>query len=246
MEAANTAAARGHHVRLYEATDQLGGHVVAGVRPPFKAEMAACITYQKDSLALNGVEVFLRHPVDASFLAGAGAEEIIVATGSDPIRPPIPGIDASAVVTAEDVLLDKVAVGDDVVVIGAGSVGVETAEFLIARGKRVTVVEMADDILADMAPAMRAPLEARVKQTATRFELGQKVLQIRHRQVVTDKQAIGPCDTVVLSVGYQPDTALARALDSIGLGYALVGDAVEPRKIIDAVREGFEAAYAIA
>lgn len=246
MEAANSAAARGHHVRLYEATDELGGHVVAGVRPPLKSEMAACITYETNSLASNAVEVFLGHPVDAGFLAGCGAEEIIVATGSDPIRPPIPGIDGPAVVTAEEVLLDKVTVGEDVVIIGAGSVGVETAEFLVARGKNVTVIEIADDILADMAPTLRAPLEARIKQTPTRFELGQKVLEIREREVVTDQATIGPCDTVVICVGYQPDNALAQALDAAGIKHTLIGDAVKPRKINDAVTEGFKAGYAIA
>lgn len=246
MQAANSAAARGHHVRLYEATDQLGGHVLAGVRPPFKSEMSACITYETNSLESNGVKVFLGHPVDAGFLAGCGADDIIVATGSDPIRPPIPGIDSPAVVTAEDVLLDKVIVGDNVVVIGAGSVGVETAEFLVARGKNVTVIEIADDILSDMAPTLRAPLEARIKQTTTRFELGQKVLDIRDREVVTDKATIGPCETVVIAVGYQPDTALARTLDNAGIKHTLIGDAIKPRKINDAVTEGFKAGYAIA
>ena len=245
MEAANSAAARGHHVRLYEATGELGGHVLAGVRPPFKSEMAACITYETNSLASNAVEVFLGHPVDAGFLAGCGADEIIVATGSGPIRPPIPGIDAAAVVTAEDVLLDRVTVGNDVIIIGAGSVGVETAEFLVARGKNVTVVEIADDILSDMAPTLRAPLEARIKHTPTRFELGQKVLEIRERDVVTDQATIGPCETVVISVGYQSDTALGRALDAAGIKHTVIGDAVKPRKINDAVTEGFKAGYAI-
>ncbi len=246
MQAANSAAMRGHHVRLYEATDQLGGHVLAGVRPPFKSEMTACITYETNSLAANGVEVFLGHPVDVGFLAGCGADEIVVATGSDPIRPLIPGIDSPTVVTAEDVLLDQVMVGDDVVIIGAGSVGVETAEFLVARGKNVTVIEIADDILADMAPTLRAPLEARIRQTPTRFELGQKVLEIRDGAVVTDRTTVAPCETVVIAVGYQPDDALSRALDGAGITHTLIGDAIKPRKINDAVTEGFNAGYAIA
>lgn len=246
MQAANSAARKGHDVRLYEATDRLGGHVVAGVRPPVKHEMAACLTYEENWLKANGVEVFLEHPVDAAFLAGCGADEIIVATGSDPIRPPIPGIDGPNVVTAEEVLLETVPVGDDVIVIGAGSVGVETAEFLDARGKHVTVVEMADDILADLAPTLRAPLEARVRHTPTRFELGQKVLDIHASDVVTDKATLGPCDTVVLAMGYQPHTALAHDLEAARIPFTLIGDAVRPRKINDAVTEGFLAGYVLA
>ena len=245
MEAANSAAARGHHVRLYEATDTLGGHMVAGVRPPLKSEMAACLTYEANALAANGVQVFMGHPVDAAFLSGCGADEIIVATGSDPIRPHLQGVDDPSVVTAEDVLLDRATVGDDVAVIGAGSVGIETAEFLVERGKHVTVVEVADDILADMAPTMRAPLEARIKATPTRFELGRTVLALADRQVMTATGALGPFDTVVISVGYQPDLAVAHDLAAAGLTYTLVGDAIKPRSIHDAVTEGFRAGYAI-
>ncbi|HET7724913.1 MAG TPA: FAD-dependent oxidoreductase [Propionibacteriaceae bacterium] len=246
MQAANTAAERGHHVRLYEATAELGGHVIAGVRPPYKSEIAACIAYETRSLAANGVEVYTEQPVDASFLESLGADEVIVATGSVAVVPPIAGIDCGPVTTAEEVLLDRVPVGDDVVVVGGGSVGVETAELLVAQGKNVTIIEMAEDILQDLAPTLRAPLEARIRRTPTRFEVGQKVLEIRDHEVVTDKATIGPCDTVVIAVGYEPECALSHDLDAAGVRHTLVGDVVKPRKIYDAVREGFAAAYAIA
>ncbi|HSN10488.1 MAG TPA: NAD(P)/FAD-dependent oxidoreductase [Propionibacteriaceae bacterium] len=245
MQAANTAAMRGHHVRLYEATAELGGHVIPGVKPPYKSEIAACITYESRCLEANRVQVSMEHPVDADFLKGLGADEIIVATGSRPILPLIPGVDCGTVATAEDVLLDRASVGDDVIIVGAGSVGVETAELLAAQGKRVTVVEMADDILQDMEPTLRAPLEARIRKTSTRFELGQKVLEIRDDEVVTDKATYGPCQTVVIAVGYEPDCDLSHDLDAAGVRHTLVGDVVKPRKIYQAVDEGFRAAYAI-
>ena len=150
MEAANTAAPVVTTSGCYEARHTLGGHVVAGIRPPFKSEIGACIDYERNTLAATGVEVTLDKPVDAAFLAGCGADRIIVATGSDPIRPTLPGIDSPVVVTAEDVLLDRVPVGQHVAVIGAGSVGVETAELLSARGTQVTVIELASDMLADL------------------------------------------------------------------------------------------------
>lgn len=245
MEAACTAAARGHHVRLYEATGELGGNVLPGIRPPFKSELGACLDYERNMLAATGVEVFVGHPVDAGFLAGCGADRIIVATGSDPVRPGIPGIDSPTVVTAEDVLLDRTDAGQHVAVIGAGSVGVETAELLACRGRQVTVIELADDMLADLAPTLRAPLEARIRQTATRFEFGRRVLEIRAGEVVTDRGVLGPFDTIVIAVGYRPDTALGEALSAAGIDFTLVGDAVKPRKIRDAVVEGFQAGYAV-
>ncbi len=245
MEAANTAAARGHRVRLFEAGDGLGGHVVPGTRPPFKSEIAACLTYERNQLAANGVEVSLDKPVDAAFLAGLGAERIIVATGSEPIVPGIPGIDSPGVVLAEDVLLDRATVGHAVAVIGAGSVGVEAAELLCERGREVTLIELAPDMLGDLDFGTRAPLEARIRQTGTRFEFGRRVLEISDHDVVTDTGRLGPFDTVVVAVGYRPNTALADSLNAAGMSYTVVGDAVSPRKIYDAVREGFEAGYRV-
>ncbi len=245
MEAANTAASRGHHVRLFEATGVLGGHVIAGTRPPFKAEIGACVDYERAALAANGVEVSLDKPVDAALLAGLGADRIIVATGSDPIVPALPGADGPSVVTAEDVLLGRVDTGADVAVVGAGSVGVETAELLCAQGRSVTVIELADDMLSDLSATLRAPLEARIRQTSTRFEFGRRVVGFGEHEVQTESGNLGPFDTIVLAVGYRPDTELSRALRSAGVAHTVIGDAIAPRKISDAVLEGFTAGYAV-
>ncbi len=243
MEAAVTAAERGHRVRLYEASGELGGNVIPGVRPPFKSELGACLIYEKGTLARAGVEVFLNHPVDADFLAGCGADQIIVATGSEPILPEIPGIGQEWVVTAEQVLLGDAKVGDPVAVIGAGSVGVETAELLSEQGKQVTIIECTDDMLADLAPMLRAPLEARINQTSTRFEFGRKVVGFGDRTVTTDSGELGPFDTAVIAVGYRARTELSEALSVAGVEFTVIGDAVQPRKINDAVAEGFRAGY---
>ncbi|MEA4944817.1 MAG: FAD-dependent oxidoreductase [Propionicimonas sp.] len=245
MEAAATAASRGNHVRLYEATGELGGNVVPGIRPPFKSEMGACLRYEKNTLDTTGVQVFLDHPVDAGFLAGCGADRIIVATGSEPILPAIPGIDAPWVVTAEQVLLDPAVAGHAVAVIGAGSVGVETAELLSDRGSQVTVIELTDDMLTDLSPTLRAPLEARIRQTPTSFAFGHEVRELRDHRVITQAGDLGPFDTVVIAVGYRANTALGDALTAAGIAFTTIGDAVRPRKISNAVAEGFRAGYAV-
>ncbi len=244
MEAAHTAAGRGHRVRLFEATDQLGGNVLPGVRPPFKSEMIACVDYEKRMLTKTGVRVETNHAVDADFLAGCGADQLIIATGSDPVIPPIPGADAAHVVTAEQVLLRDVEPGQRVVIIGGGSVGIETAELLAEQGHQVTVLEMADQILADMAPVMAGPLLGRLAASTVQVVTSERVVEITADAVVTDGRRI-PCDTAVLAIGYASDSALAGELVARGIPHVVIGDATRPRKIRDAVVEGHDAGLAV-
>ncbi|MGB3956215.1 MAG: FAD-dependent oxidoreductase [Brooklawnia sp.] len=244
MEAAHTAAGRGHRVRLYEQTDELGGNILPGVRPPFKSEMFACVDYETHMVAKTGVQVEFGQLVDADFLAQLGADALIIATGSAPLVPPIPGADEEVVVVAEDVLLGTVDVGGRVVVIGGGSVGVETAELLATQGREVTVVEMTDKILADMNPGMAYPLMARVAALPIRIVTGERVVEITPEAVVTDAQRID-CDTAVLAVGYAADVELSQELTARGVPHVLIGDAVKPRKIRDAVVEGHDAGLAV-
>ena len=244
MEAAHTAAGRGHRVRLFEESGELGGNVLPGVRPPFKSEMIACVDYEKQMVAKTGVQVELNHPVDADFLAGAKADELIIATGSIPVVPQIPGATAGSVVTAEDVLLGTATLGHRVVVIGGGSVGVETAELLVSQGHDVTVVEMTDKILADMIPSMAFPLLARVAASPIKVITGERVVEIAPDAVVTDARRLD-CETAILAVGYIADTALSNDLKARGVAHVLIGDAVKPRWIRDAVVQGYEAGLAL-
>ena len=130
MEAAVIAAGKGHSVTLYEMSDHLGGNVIPGSKPPYKSEMMAVVEYLTHMLKKYQVTVKLNTKMDMDKLNDEKADVVIVATGSLPIVPQIPGIDLDYVVSAEDVLLGNKSLGSKVVVIGGGSVGVETAEFL--------------------------------------------------------------------------------------------------------------------
>ena len=88
-------------------------------------------------------------------------------------------------------------------------------------------------------------LEARIRQTSTRFEFGRRVVGFGEHEVQTESGSLGPFDTIVLAVGYRPDTELSRALRSAGVAHTVIGDAIAPRKISDAVLEGFTAGYAV-
>jgi 2,4-dienoyl-CoA reductase-like NADH-dependent reductase (Old Yellow Enzyme family)/thioredoxin reductase len=243
MEAAVIAAGKGHSVTLYEMSDHLGGNVIPGSKPPYKSEMMAVVEYLTHMLKKYQVTVKLNTKMDMDKLNDEKADVVIVATGSLPIVPQIPGIDLDYVVSAEDVLLGNKSLGSKVVVIGGGSVGVETAEFLQEQGKEVTIVEMADEILADMTPVMKGGLLYRINSSNIKVLTGEKVKEIKDHTVVTDKQVLNKVDHIVLAVGYKSDNEWVTLLQENNINHMVIGDANKPRKIYQAVKEGFEAAY---
>lgn len=245
MEAAVIASTKGHSVTLYEQSDCLGGSINPGTKPPYKSEMMAIVDYLSYMLKKNKVNVKLSTKATVDMIKNEKPDVVIVASGSFPIVPPIPGVDNDYVFSAKDVLLQNKTAGNNVVVIGGGSVGVETAEFLSEQNKEVTVLEMADEILIDMAPILKAPLLARVSMSSINILTGQKVLEIKDHAVITDKQTLENVDTVVLSVGYKSNNELIAKLQQANIDYRVIGDAVKPRRIYQAVKEGFETAYSL-
>jgi 2,4-dienoyl-CoA reductase-like NADH-dependent reductase (Old Yellow Enzyme family)/thioredoxin reductase len=243
MEAANTAALKGHSVVLYEQSDHLGGNVLPGTKPPYKTEMMAVIDHLSYMLNKNQVKVKLNSKVDMNIINSEKPDVVIVATGSQPIIPQIPGVESDYVVSAEDVLLEHKTVGNNVVVIGGGMVGVETAEFLADKGKKVSVFEMTDAVLGDMSPVLKPVLLDHVSKTTIKILTGQKVLEIKDHTVITDMQTTDDVDTVVLAIGYKSNIELILQLQEKNINYKVIGDAVKPRRIYQAVKEGFEAAY---
>jgi pyruvate/2-oxoglutarate dehydrogenase complex dihydrolipoamide dehydrogenase (E3) component len=237
------AATKGHFVTLCEQSDHLGGNVIPGTKPPYKSEMLAVINYLSYMLEKNHVSVKLKEKMDIENIKSEKPDIVIVASGSLPIVPGIPGVDQDYVVSAEDVLLGNKTLGSKIAVIGGGSVGVETAEFLEEQGKAVTVIEMADEILADVTPVMKGSLLYRINSSTIQVLTGQKVKEIKDHKVVTDKQALDAVEHVVMAVGYKANNDLTKQLQENGIEFKVIGDAVKPRKIYHAVKEGFEAAY---
>lgn len=245
MEAAYIASMKGHCVTLYEKYDHLGGNVVPGTKPPHKSEMFALVDFFTTMLKKNGVGIKFNLPVTIDMIINEEPYMVFLATGSAPIIPTLPGVHQDFVLNAEDVLMNPGTVGDQVVVIGGGSVGVETAELLELQGRKVTVVEMSGEVLSDMAPMLKAGLLYRIGESDIVINTGEKVLEIGDHQVITDKENLENVNTVVLAVGYQPDNALEEELNVSKVRFKVIGDAVKPRKIYEAVKEGFEAAYEI-
>ncbi|MEP6786759.1 MAG: FAD-dependent oxidoreductase [Sphingomonadales bacterium] len=176
MNFAFTAAARGHKVELFEASSQLGGQLLMAREVPEKFEFNEALRYFEQRLLEDGVTVHLDHPCTADELAAAGYDEIVVATGVLPRRLNIPGIDDPRVLSYVDVLRDRKAVGATVAVIGAGGIGFDVSEFLLAEPDVApTLEEFVEEYGLDLS--LRAPggiLESVAQQPRRRITLMQR------------------------------------------------------------------------
>jgi 2,4-dienoyl-CoA reductase-like NADH-dependent reductase (Old Yellow Enzyme family)/ribulose 1,5-bisphosphate synthetase/thiazole synthase len=142
MEAARVAKLRGHQVSLYEEDDRLGGRIEAASQTSFKQELKSIVQYYEVILKNLGVEIYLGRRVTTELAFELKPDAIVIATGSLPISPAIPGVHLSKVVQALDVLLNKLKIEGQVAIIGGGIVGCEVAAFLAERGAKVTLLEV--------------------------------------------------------------------------------------------------------
>jgi 2,4-dienoyl-CoA reductase-like NADH-dependent reductase (Old Yellow Enzyme family) len=158
MEAALTAASRGHTVTLWDQAPTLGGQLKIAILPPHKEGFVSLIDYFERQLKMVGIKVELGRKATWSSMVSVDPEVVILATGSTPVRPKIKGIHREKIVTAEEVLKDKAVTGENVVIVGGGLLGCEIAEFLLDRGKKVVIVEVLNDIASDASIFLKWPL----------------------------------------------------------------------------------------
>ncbi|RCW78783.1 2,4-dienoyl-CoA reductase-like NADH-dependent reductase (Old Yellow Enzyme family) [Halanaerobium sp. DL-01] len=248
MEAARTAAERGHKVKLYEKENKLGGKFSSVIVPPYKDEFDDLNQYLKKQLEKVGVDIKLGTEVDKDLIENNNVDEIIMATGSTPIKPELPGADRKNVVFAEDVLTGRAEVEGNILVVGAGLVGCETAEYLAEKGFDVQVIEALDQIGADVG-SIKPLLLANLNKLNVDISKNTSLKEIKENKVIIEKkgkeQIIEDISTVVLAVGYSENKELLEQLKETNINVQLAGDSVYPRKIIDAIHEGFRAAYNI-
>lgn len=241
-EAARVAALRGHDVTLYEKDAALGGMLNLAIVPPHKEELKNILDYYVTQMEILPVNVVLNKAFKGEMLEELQPDVVVLATGAVPLIPAIPGISGTNVVTATDVLGQDVSVGEDVVVIGGGLIGVETAEYLADKGKKVTVVEMLKSVAADVGPSLRWGLLSRIsKKVAVRTLT--TVVEVKEHAVVVAGQDNDiteiPADTVVLAAGLKSRSDLCSALDGSGVEYHAIGCCSEPGQIVDAIAGAF-------
>ncbi|WP_094606573.1 NADH oxidase [Sporomusa silvacetica DSM 10669] len=244
MEAARAAALKGHEVHLYESNDQLGGQFRSAAYPPFKGELATFTVWQIRELNKLGVNIHLTTTLTADIVKQEKPDAVIVATGATPIMPRIPGIDSPNVFNAQDVLLGKVATGNNIIVAGGGMVGAETAAHLALQQKKVCVVDMLPEIAGDLDGVSREQLLKLLDEYRVEQITNAKVYEICTQGVLLDKHGIitlHPADTVVIALGSRKNDKLYEELEEFTGKKMVIGDAVLPRQAIEAIFEGFEA-----
>lgn len=243
MEAARVASLRGHSVVLFEKEKELGGGLRAASKPPMKHHIGQFRDYLVTQIKKLGVEVRLGQEATAAGLTREMPDVIIVATGSREIMPDIPGIGSPHVAGAIDVLLEERETGNEVVIIGAGLIGCETAHYLAGKkGKRVTLVEALPRIGADIARVVRWELLDKLRNAGVGMETDVDVKEITPlgiRGYQKDKVVFYQADTVVVAVGLEADSRLSAELEGKVSEVYTIGDCISPRRIMEAVEEGF-------
>ena len=251
IQAMLTLCERGHDVTLYEMSDRLGGHVVPGSALPFKQDVRDYLEYLVRQANKAHARILLNTEATREKLEAENYNALIIAVGSKPIIPQIPGIDRPHVHWAAEADTGRIAIGNKTAVIGAGTVGLECAIGLKRKGKDVTVMEMAPDLsnLSSSAGAAFMEFMELSKELAIPILLDRKLEEVKDKSVIcrdmkTSEKFEYPADTVLLAVGVAARHEVADSLRHCApeTEVYVVGDASEPGTIASAIRSAFKAA----
>ncbi len=250
LYAAYTAARRGHRVTLCEASDTLGGLLKGEAAIPFKYEMYQLAGTYARFCEKEGVEIRLNTRVDRAYVEREAPDALIVAAGSEPLIPPIPGLrEAKNMIPAEDYYLRKGEIGDTAIVLGGGLVGCELAVCLAREGKKVHLVEMRDQLCPDANVRYRPLLMAELEKCAVEVHTSCKC-ERADEGGVTCSAADGAKlridgDSILCGLGLKPNTAVVEELRGSAPKFFAIGNCVKPDTITHAVYQGYHAALDI-
>lgn len=255
MEAARSLGAVGHRVLLFEAGPRLGGQLLLAAVPPGKEEFLELLAYYENALAdLPNVEIRLGTKASVAEICVLKPAAVVVATGSEPVLPRIPGADQAPIVSARNVLAGNAQVGRRVAVLGGGNLGSEVAHYLATEGHDVCIIELGLGIANDLGPARRYLLRRELGERKIRRHMRSQVRRLFPDRVsflhimpdgTRQPTELGPFDTFVAALGSRPRESLFLALEPEVNAIFIIGDALSPARMGDATSEGARTAAAI-
>ena len=243
MTAALTASSRGHDVTLYEMSDALGGIMKYAERVSFKYPHARYISFLINQIGKSSVTVKLGVRATPGIIKSGGYDAVISAIGSEPVIPPIPG--AENAITAIEAHRAEAGLGESVVIIGGGQVGVELAIHLSMSGKKATVLEMQRDFAPDASRTQKGELAAEIRNSGVKIINFAVCTAIEPGKVIYNHDGVVKSietDNIILAVGMKARTNESDSFMGTAASFASAGDCNEPRTIEWATKEGHYAA----
>ena len=242
MRAAMTASDRGHQVTLFEEKDVLGGNLNFADYVSFKYPLKNYKNWLIRQVEKRPIEVKLNTRATSEMVAGYDA--VLVAVGAEPLILPVPGVEQAK--TAVSVYGREEMLGKEVIVIGGGQVGCETALHLAKLGKKATVIEMQSSLAPDASPTHRDELMVEIeKESGFVTVTGARCVSITGKSVtyVKDGEEVTvSADDVILAAGMKARQAEADAFIGTAMEFAEIGDCVKARTVEWATKEAYYAA----
>lgn len=242
LNAAWTAAARGHKVRLVDSGSTPGGQLREASVPPHKQLLARAVVYYSNMCKKYGVEELYHTMADANMIKAYEPDIVILATGGVPLMPDIPGMKESGCITSREILRGKAVPGTTALVLGGGLVGAETADFLGEHGYRVTIVEMQQKIAAQEHFAVRQLLLKRLKSHGTRIITSATVKHVYQNGLDYEKSGelvhLNGFDVIVSAFGTRSYNPLEEELKDFKGKVFVLGDAKKASNALDAIYDG--------
>ncbi len=251
LYAAWACAVRGHQVTLLEKEPELGGNFRIASYPTGKGQLSEAIRSMIVRAEKAGAELRVNTEATEELLRSLAPDAIILASGSNPLILPIPGLDTCGYVTAQDMLEGKAAMGKRVLVVGGGMVGCEAAEFLAERGHKVGIIEMKDVIAADVTPENRRYMFENFQEHEVLLMSGAKVGQfypdgVDYTLADGTTGSLRGYDNVVLAMGSRSNAALKEAAQRVAGQVLVIGEAAKaPGNAVAATGDALEAALQI-
>ncbi|NLM21925.1 MAG: FAD-dependent oxidoreductase [Peptococcaceae bacterium] len=238
MQAALTCAQRGHEVILCEKNNRLGGTLLCEEKVPFKKRLGEYLIQQAKAVEEAGVDIRLNTIVTPEYAMTVGADVIIAALGARPLKPSIPGIEDKNVLSAEKAYREPGIVGSRAVILGAGLVGMELGIYLAMLGRKVTIVEMMDEVNDGGNFQHLKALKVEFKRYQIDLHLSTKAVEINEKGVKcissSDREIFFDADTVIYAVGQEPLREEASSLRFCAAEFYQIGDCVIPKDIMSA------------